>query len=188
MMWNTLYKKYVQLGDEVFVFPGHGAGSPCGKSLSSDLFSTFGKERGSNPALQFKIDESGRKSFIDWLISSTTTIGFPQQFLNCVHTNIKGAEALQVTLDRLDKCNMEEFDNKNTLIIDTRIPDDFSHCHIENSINMSTGMDTSGELMTVQDGNMAIWLGTLISPDTQFLMIYPEGHKRHVIERVSRIG
>jgi glyoxylase-like metal-dependent hydrolase (beta-lactamase superfamily II) len=65
LMFNTLKNKICTLPSTVKVFPAHGAGSPCGKNLSSDLYSTIGKEKETNPALQY----TDEKEFIKFLTS-----------------------------------------------------------------------------------------------------------------------
>lgn len=56
-MWFCVPCKYAHVSPPLQVFPAHGAGSPCGKNLSTALHSTIGKELATNPALQFSQEE-----------------------------------------------------------------------------------------------------------------------------------
>lgn len=48
-MYNTVHEKLLTLPDEIVVMPAHGAGSSCGKNLSTELTSTIGEQRATNP-------------------------------------------------------------------------------------------------------------------------------------------
>lgn len=69
-MFNSL-AKLLLLGDDVEVLPAHGPGSPCGKGISADLSSTIGKEKASNPALQF----TDMAKFVEFNIDGLGQVG-----------------------------------------------------------------------------------------------------------------
>ncbi len=92
-MFHSLNDKILSLPDDCKVYPGHGAGSACGKGLSSALVSTIGAERATNAALQYKDEES----FVAW--DTTGLPVAPQYFLNAVMTNATGAAAVDEHLD-----------------------------------------------------------------------------------------
>ncbi len=64
-LFDTLMNGYVPLGERVEVYPCHGAGSACGKSIGDRQHSTLGNELLFNPALRESRDE---QEFVDWLL------------------------------------------------------------------------------------------------------------------------
>ncbi|MDJ0391022.1 MBL fold metallo-hydrolase [Roseomonas sp. E05] len=61
---ESLFGRLLPLGDGTEVWPGHGAGSACGKQFGDRLRSLIGNERRVNPALKPR----GREEFVDWLL------------------------------------------------------------------------------------------------------------------------
>ena len=85
----TLFSN-LRLDDDVLVLPAHGAGSPCGKAMSDNLYSTVGEEKRTNPALQF----ADEQTFAAWLLGQGASAEAPQYFLSCVEANIAGMDDL----------------------------------------------------------------------------------------------
>eukprot|EP00118_Oscarella_pearsei_P022403 m.259122 g.259122 ORF g.259122 m.259122 type:complete len:200 (+) comp40415_c1_seq21:1390-1989(+) len=92
LMFDSLNRKLKTLPDEVKVFPAHGAGSPCGKSLSSALFSTIGVEKKTNPTLQFQEKES----FVKYLTEGQPIA--PEYFAFDVAQNLVGLYSVFIIL------------------------------------------------------------------------------------------
>ncbi|SFU70515.1 MBL fold metallo-hydrolase [Halomonas korlensis] len=65
-LFHSLFDSYLSLGDRIEVYPCHGAGSACGKSIGDRRQSTLGSERLFNPALR---EERSEEAFIDWLLA-----------------------------------------------------------------------------------------------------------------------
>jgi hydroxyacylglutathione hydrolase len=85
-LFHSLHQKVLNLNDKVLVYPAHGAGSLCGKNLSSERHSTIGKEKAGNIALQIKSEEE----FIKFILKDQPFV--PKYFPNAVEINQKGAE------------------------------------------------------------------------------------------------
>ena len=71
-MYRSLFNKLLLLGDDVEVLPAHGPGSPCGKGISAELSSTIGKEKATNPALQF----TDMAQFVEFNIAGLGEVGW----------------------------------------------------------------------------------------------------------------
>jgi hydroxyacylglutathione hydrolase len=52
LLYESTRNRIMPLPDETIVFPGHGAGSACGKNIGSGTFCTLGKQKANNYALQ----------------------------------------------------------------------------------------------------------------------------------------
>lgn len=180
--------KLASLSDDVLIFPAHGAGSPCGKSLSDKLYSTIGAEKKTNPAFQFKTEAD----FSDWLLASTGTMGVPQYFLNCVMSNVAGSQDLDAEMKAVPKLAPAEFvaalkAHATVVVLDTREPAEFGKSHVAGAVNMPLGVH-GGEILSAVEGNFAIWVGTLIPVDAPLLVIAPQGRNQEVLVRLGRIG
>lgn len=124
-------QKLKQMPDYLLVFPGHGAGSACGKSLSAVLSSSLGYEKLSNPALQF----DDVTAFSDWLLSGQPET--PTYFAVMKRVNREGAPLLE-SLSEPEQ--LEGFILRDALaegqVIDARAADEFNEAHIAGSLNI----------------------------------------------------
>ncbi len=120
-----------QLPDYLLVFPGHGAGSACGKSLGDVASSSLGYEKLFNPALQF--DDVGE--FSKWLLSGQPET--PTYFTQMKRVNREGP-ALLASLHEPEE--LEGFILNDALIegqvIDARTADEFNEAHVANTLNI----------------------------------------------------
>lgn len=178
LLFDSLHNKLMTLPDEVIVYPGHGAGSACGKKMDKETVSTIGKQKKFNYALR---TDMTKEEFV-----SAVTDGLvepPQYFPANVLMNLTGK------MESLDEVIMRgkqplppvEFatkaKGKNVLILDTRKKDEFAAGHIPNSIFI--GIDDS----------FAPWVGTLIRDlATPLLLVTEPGREEEVITRLSRVG
>src|SRR5215475_14674243 len=106
MMYDSLHNKLLKLPDGVLVYPAHGAGSLCGRSMRAERSSTIGTERRTNYALQIK----NRDEFIRQLTESLPAR--PEYFLQDAQINRAGAPALK-DLPELGAISAQEL---NTLL------------------------------------------------------------------------
>ena len=186
-MFKTLTEKIMKLPEDCVVYPAHGAGSPCGKSLGKELNSTIGKEIKTNPTLQFTdVDE-----FTKFVTSDQPHA--PQYFLNAVHQNISGAANVAVELGKVNHLGAQDFSvlrhskAHNICVLDTRDNDDFAEAHIPGAINISIGKH-AGITLSAEEGNFAIWVGTIIAPTDKILVVADLGKEQETLERLLRIG
>lgn len=175
-LYDSINEKLMPLPNKTIVYPGHGAGSACGKNMSSDTVDTLGNQKESNYALQ----NLSREQFIDAVLEGQTTP--PQYFPKNAVMNKMGydsfVDVLEKGLNALEPDSFEDAANRlSALVIDTRSEQEFMESHIPNSIFIGI------------DGNFATWVGTLISDLKQpILIVANEGREEEVITRLSRVG
>ena len=171
-LYDSLHNKLMQLPDQTQIFPGHGAGSACGKALSTERSDTLGSQRNINYALQ----KMTKKEFID-IVSEGQPLA-PQYFSHSIEMNTSKHnlmdESTPCPLIGWDEVKLEM--NKGTILLDTREPTDFTLGHIKGSINIGT------------DGRFAETAGQLFSPETKIILVgYPQNNQDAYV-RLGRIG
>jgi glyoxylase-like metal-dependent hydrolase (beta-lactamase superfamily II)/rhodanese-related sulfurtransferase len=176
-LFASLRNKIMPLADDIIVYPGHGAGSACGKNMSKETTDTLGNQKKTNYALRADMTE---QEFVDEVLNGLMPP--PGYFPQNVLLNIKGYESLDTVMEQGTKAlSIEEFElvanNTEALIIDTRSKDDFRNGYIPNSIFIGI------------DGSFATWVGTLI-PDVkqELLIVADEGRVEEIITRLARVG
>jgi glyoxylase-like metal-dependent hydrolase (beta-lactamase superfamily II)/rhodanese-related sulfurtransferase len=162
------------LGDDVVIYPAHGAGSLCGKNLSKELYDTLGNQRKNNWALQKNIS---KEDFVNTLLNDQPFI--PKYFTHCVEVNRNGASDFQKIIK--DKMLFFEdlIEEKYSLIIDTRNSEAFRSGSYKKALNIPA--DDSDKFET--------WLGSIIAPDEEFLLIVEsEESAQKIYRRIQKIG
>jgi|MEHZ01.4.fsa_nt_MEHZ011220582.1_4 glyoxylase-like metal-dependent hydrolase (beta-lactamase superfamily II)/rhodanese-related sulfurtransferase len=177
MLFDSLREKIMVLPSELIIYPGHGAGSACGKNLSKETVGTLKDQLENNYAL--RIDMS-REEFI-----SEVTDGLlppPAYFPLNVAMNKKVIPQLEDIFKNADKSfepiAFEAMANEmNALVLDTRKPQEYAAGHIPRSVNIGL------------DGQFAPWAGVLIPDiDQKILIVTEEGREEETIRRLSRVG
>lgn len=170
-MYHSLRDKLMKLSDDVIVYPAHGAGSLCGKSMSQELSGTIGEQMVQNYALQ-KMEET---TFVNMLLENQPTI--PKYFSYDVELNRKGAPSLEESLGQIKILNNEMEIETNALIIDTRPQEQFKSGHLKGAINIQDG------------GKFETWLGSIVAPEEKYYLIASnENELRDVIRKAAKIG
>ncbi|MFS4415205.1 MBL fold metallo-hydrolase [Maribacter sp. 2307ULW6-5] len=176
-LYDSLRNKIMPLDDDLIVYPNHGAGSACGKKMSTETTDTLGNQKKTNYALRADMT---KEEFIKELLTGLTAP--PGYFPQNVLMNIKGYESLDTIMERgttaLDPDAFEAAANETgALVLDTRGAGDFSKNFIPNSINIGL------------EGSFAQWVGEMV-PDVKqpiLLVTYP-GAEEEAITRLSRVG
>lgn len=177
MLYDSLRNKILPLPDHTVIYPGHGAGSACGKNMSKETVGDLGTQRLSNYALAADLS---REDFISELCGNLAAP--PAYFPMNVELNIQGYPLLENVLHRaIQGLNASSFKSRmavpGTLVLDTRKPDLFSSAHIPGSVNIGI------------DGSFAPWVGALIPIHQERILIIAEaGRETEVIRRLARIG
>lgn len=175
-MYHSLRSKLMKLNDEVEVYPAHGAGTLCGKSLGKESSSTIGKEKQSNWSLQ----EATEEEFVKNLLADQPFV--PQYFPYNVELNKKGMPPLNeslagIPMGRVVQQNEEKKPEPDVWIIDTRKEKDFKAGHLPRSINL------------MEDGKLETWLGSIIKPKERFYLAGDSTEQlKKVLRRVAAIG
>lgn len=173
MLYNSIQTKIKTLPDEVIVYPGHGAGSACGKNLGKETWSTIGEQKKMNYALKL-----GRDEFITAVTTDQPLA--PAYFFKDAQINVNGYDDLDNVLQKsLKPLTIEEFKKEKkegAIVIDTRISTAFGKLFIKDSINVGL------------DGQYAIWVGTLINFNHPLILLTDEGDEKVALTRLARIG
>lgn len=175
MLYDSLRNKIMTLPDDVIVYPGHGAGSSCGKNLSSETWSTLGEQKKNNYALKAEPKEA----FIKEL--TTGILPPPQYFAKNAAMNKNGYENIDEVIGKGNNgLSVEEFEaavKKGALILDVRTKEQFSNGFVPGS--MFIGLE----------GTFAMWVGALIKDINQpIVLICPEGKEGEAVLRLARVG
>ena len=173
-LYDSLQKKIVPLEDDVIVYPAHGPGSACGKHLGAKTHSTIGEEKHTNYALRSASKEDFIKAVTEGLAEP------PEYFAINAQINKEGYESLNNVLEKgLTALSVEDIKNeieKNTILLDTRQPTEFTKGFIPGSINIGL------------DGRFAEWAGSLLPFDKNILIITEKDKERETLIRLARVG
>lgn len=176
-LFDSLRNKIMTLPDEVIVYPAHGAGSACGKNMSSETWDTLGNQKATNYALRADMT---KEEFI-----AEVTDGLlppPQYFAKNAMLNKKGYENIDTVMERgaraLSPREFEVVANEtNALILDVRDKTVFVNGFVPNSVFIGL------------DGSFAPWVGALITDlQQEILIIAPEGRAEETVMRLARVG
>ncbi len=152
MLYDSLQEKILPLPDETEVYPAHGAGSLCGKSLSNETWSTLGNQKKFNYALK----PMTREEFIKVVTADQPEV--PAYFPVSASQNLKGSVAL-ADLPKPKVFTTEEILRFDGVVVDVRPSDQYGAGHIPNAINIGLG------------GQFASWAGTLIPIGTPVALV-----------------
>ncbi len=175
-LYDSLMNKIMPLSDDVTVYPGHGAGSACGKNMSTDTVDTLGNQKESNYALNQPNKEAFVEAVTDGLLPP------PAYFGANVAMNKTGYKNVDEVIDTgLTELKPKEFetaaDSTGALILDTRDSAAFHKGFVPKSINIGI------------NGDFAPWVGAMIGDVKQpLLIVADEGMEEEVIIRLTRVG
>ncbi|HNS41601.1 MAG TPA: MBL fold metallo-hydrolase [Taishania sp.] len=176
MSFDSLRNRIMPLPDDVMVYPGHGAGSACGKNMSKETQDLLGNQKRTNYALRADMT---RDEFIKEVTEGI--LPPPQYFPKNALLNKTGYESVDEVIARGSQpLSLAEFKQKiaeGALILDVRNQNDFVQGFIPNSLFIGI------------DGQFAVWVGTLIQDIKQpIVVVCPEGKETEVATRLARVG
>lgn len=176
MLYDSLKEKIKPLANDIIVYPAHGAGSACGKSMSKETFDTLGHQKEVNYALRAETKEQFIKEVTDGIMPP------PQYFAKNAAINKGGVESIEYVYEKgLNALSPQVFEDTANLtgaiMLDTRDPQIFAKGFIPNSINIGL------------NGQFAPWVGALITDLQQpILLITDSGKEEETITRLTRVG
>jgi hydroxyacylglutathione hydrolase len=174
LLYDSLREKLLTLPDETLVYPAHGAGSLCGKNLSSDTVSTLGQQRRFNYALQ----PMTKEEFIRLVTADQPDA--PAYFTYDAILNTRERPTLDKTLEQvLRPVTLEqvlEMGDAGAQILDVRDPAEYAKGHLAGSINIGLG------------GAYATWAGTLLDRSRPIVIVAEPGREQEAALRLGRIG
>ncbi len=175
LLYDSLHGKLLPATvDETLVYPAHGAGSLCGKNLSTDTVSTMGEQEKFNYALQ----PMDRDTFTRLI--TTDQPEAPAYFTYDAVFNAKEHDTLDHLLKRnLNPLSLDEVLNRagaGGQVLDTRDAAEYEGAHLKGSINIGLG------------GQYASWAGTLLRRDRPIVLVTESGAEEESALRLGRIG
>ena len=174
MLFDSLHDKLLPLPDETLVYPAHGAGSLCGKNLSTDTVSTIGVQRRYNYALQ----PMSREQFVG--IVTADQPDTPAYFTYDAVLNARERPTLDEALSReLQPLSAEEvlaLAADGAQLLDTRDQSEFEGGHVRGAFNVGLG------------GSFATWCGTVLDQGRPVVLIAEPGRELEAATRLGRIG
>ncbi|MGB0293420.1 MAG: MBL fold metallo-hydrolase [Flavobacteriaceae bacterium] len=176
-LYDSLRHKIMPLSDEVIVYPGHGAGSACGKNMMKETVDSLGNQKKMNYALR---EDMTKEEFVKEVTDGLMPP--PQYFPLNVKLNKEGYDDVKDVIKRgsvaLEPSKFEDLANESgALILDVRHQSEFVKGHIPRSIFIGL------------DGSFAPWVGTLIADVKQpILLVAPEGREEETMTRLARVG
>ncbi|MBK7875264.1 MAG: MBL fold metallo-hydrolase [Planctomycetes bacterium] len=174
MLYDSLHEKLLKLPDDVMVYPAHGAGSMCGKNLSSDTYSTIGAQRATNLMLQ----PMTKAQFAQ--LATTDQPAAPAYFAFDAQKNREQRSTLDETLKQsLKPLALDDVlaaQAKGALVLDVREPGAFETGHLAGSLNIGLS------------GKFATWAGFLIDPTREVVLVADLLRENEAALRLGRVG
>lgn len=173
-LYHSLFDKLIPLGDRLEIYPCHGAGSSCGKSIGDRTQSTIGNERTFSEAFKPRSESE----FVEWLLSDLPEP--PTHYARLKKVNAKGAP-LRGCVPTLPPLSVQEFqakmDDENAIVLDARSILAFGGGHIPGAINIAL------------EPAFPNWVGWTIDPSKTLLLVLESDRDLSLVtEQLFRIG
>lgn len=177
-LFDSLRNKIMTLPDDIIVYPNHGAGSACGKNMSSETFDTLGNQKKTNYALRADMTKE------EFIVEVTTGLKQPPQYFP---NNVRMNKGVNTSIDEIlhrgtTPIDAESFHEMSLqddiLVIDTRTKEQYTE-----------GGTIPGAWYIGLGGSFAPWVGALIKNiDQKIIFICETGRENEVVTRLSRVG
>ncbi|MDX1881968.1 MBL fold metallo-hydrolase [Mycolicibacterium sp. 120270] len=171
-LYDSLHQKLMTLPDDTRVYPAHGAGSACGKNLSTERWSTIGDQKATNYALLAPDKPTFRKLVTEGQPPA------PGYFAYDAILNRK-AHGLLDEKKRPEPMTYEQVRtaiDAGALLVDGRSPEEFAHGHLRQAINIGLA------------GRYAEFAGSILPPDADIVLFTEPGQEVEGKNRLGRIG
>lgn len=172
LLHRSLHRQLLTLPDGTRVYPAHGAGSACGRSMSDAVTSTIGEQRRTNHALQ-PMDED---AFVEAVTQGQSVA--PLYFAFTADANRRLRDVLdeadappRLSVEDLERCVRDE-----AVLIDGRTPEEFASGHLRGSVNVGL------------DGRFAEYAGDVLRPGQPVVVVTDQGREAEARIRLARIG
>ncbi len=171
-LYDSLHNKLMTLPDTTRVYPAHGAGSACGKNLSTELWSTMGEQRKTNYALR----ASSKEKFVELVTEGQPPA--PGYFVYNAILNRKGRELL----DESEMPTAMSYDdvraamNAGAILVDGRDPEEFALGHLKGAVNIGL------------EGRYAEFAGSVVKPEDEIILFTDPERVLEGKNRLGRIG
>lgn len=171
-LYDSLHNKLMTLPDATRVYPAHGAGSACGKNLSTDLWSTMGEQKKTNYALR----APDKASFMELVTAGQPPA--PNYFVYDAILNRKDRELLDETKMPAPMTYEQVLAAlaRGAVLVDGRGPEDFALGHLRQAINVGL------------EGRYAEFAGSVLPTDVDIVLFTEPGQELEGKNRLARIG
>ena len=166
-------QEFSKLPDDLEIWPGHGAGSFCGKSLSTIPQSTLKEEKQNSKSFQFTDDEKG---FVKYILEDQLT---PPKYFSVMKqlNKVKRPLLIEVPIHpRLDQAAFQKAMDNNLLVVDTRDKSEVAKGYVPNSLHIGNG------------NSFSTWMGSLVDYQQQLVLITDENDTEDLTRKLMRIG
>lgn len=174
MLYDSLRLKLMPLSDDLIVYPAHGAGSACGKSMSKETFDTLGNQKKVNYALQAMT----KAEFVEIVLEGQ--LAPPTYFPENAKINKGGYDPIDEVMQRnmtpLSPEQVAGLIAQGVLVLDTRSTEDFVKGHVPGAVSIGL------------DGQFAPWVGAALEFNRPLLLVCDAGREQEATLRLARIG
>ncbi len=171
-LYDSLHTKLMTLPDTTRVYPAHGAGSACGKNLSTELWSTMGEQRKTNYALR----ASSKEKFVELVTEGQPPA--PGYFVYNAILNRKGRDLLDESQmpSAMTYDEVKEAVKNGAILVDGRDPEEFALGHLKAAVNIGL------------EGRYAEFAGSVVKPEDDLILITDPERELEGKNRLGRIG
>jgi hydroxyacylglutathione hydrolase len=171
-LYESLFNNLLHEGDHVMVYPGHGAGSLCGRAIGSVRSTTLGYEKNFNPALQPR----EKDEFVEYM-----TTNLPEQPGNhrrIKAMNQKGPKPLgEISPKPVTIVDAIPYFRRGAAMLDTRSKEEFVAKHVQGAVHLPA------------DDQLSNRVGFVLPPDLPLvLLVTNEADYRKAILSLARVG
>jgi glyoxylase-like metal-dependent hydrolase (beta-lactamase superfamily II)/rhodanese-related sulfurtransferase len=170
-LYQSLHARLLTLPDETRVYPAHGAGSACGKNLSSETSSTIGEQRRDNYALQPMAEDDFVALVTEGQPARPAYFSFDAQQNRGQHSLLSDEPPPRLRLDEV-----LELQRAGAAVLDTRSPADFAAGHLRGALNVGL------------QGRFAEYAGDVVRPEQAIVLVCDAGTEQEARMRLGRIG
>jgi glyoxylase-like metal-dependent hydrolase (beta-lactamase superfamily II) len=172
MLYDSLHNKLMPLPDATRVYPAHGAGSACGKNLSTELWSTMGEQRKTNYALR----ASDKARFVELVTEGQPPA--PGYFVYNAILNRKGRELLDESEmpEPMTYEQVRDAVQAGAVLVDGRLPEEFALGHLRGAVNIGL------------EGRYAEFAGSVVKPEDDVILMTDPERALEGKNRLGRIG
>jgi hydroxyacylglutathione hydrolase len=171
-LYHSLHHRLLTLPDAARVYPAHGAGSACGRNMSTETSSTIGEQRRLNYALQ-PMDED---AFVAMVTEGQPPA--PAYFAFDAARNRQRHALLdeESPLPLLALNDVLQRVQGGAVVLDARAAGDYAAGHLRGSVNVGL------------EGRFAEYAGDVLAPDTPLVLVTEGGHEHEAVVRLARVG
>ena len=171
-LYESLHNKLMPLPDSTRVYPAHGAGSACGKNLSTELWSTMGEQRKTNYALR----ASDKAKFVELVTEGQPPA--PGYFVYNAILNRKGRELLDESEmpPAMSYDEVRDAVKRGAVLVDGRAPEEFALGHLKGAVNIGL------------EGRYAEFAGSVVKPEDDIILVTDPERELEGKNRLGRIG